>query len=80
MDQINLRDFLLKKTRNRELCVITEDGWIVACAFIDHEDLFLSSIPERLKSMPVKRDQWALLPLYSPDRVDQAPMVHYIDV
>lgn len=41
-----LRDFLHKKTNAKELCIIREDGWIIASCWIDYEDLF--AIPQNL--------------------------------
>lgn len=48
---MKLREFLTKKTGARELCVITEGGWIVASAWIDYEDLF--QLPSRLSDAEV---------------------------
>lgn len=48
---MKLREFLTKKTGARELCVITEGGWIVATAWIDYEDLF--ALPSRLNDAEV---------------------------
>lgn len=33
-------EFCRTKTQAKELCVIRQDGWIVASAWIDYEDLF----------------------------------------
>lgn len=37
---ITVKEYLLHKTDAEELCAICEAGWIVAVAWIDHEDLF----------------------------------------
>ena len=56
---MKLYDFLRKKTGARELCVITEGGWIVATAWIDYEDLF--QVPKRLANMEVVKDRFDTL-------------------
>jgi len=57
---MSLREFLRTQTNTRELCIIREDGWIVAACWIDCEDLF--HIPPRLADRPVKSDEWGFLP------------------
>lgn len=37
---MNVREFCMSKTNVHELVVIREGGYIVATAYIDHEDLF----------------------------------------
>ena len=46
-NSMTVGEFLLHKTDAEELCVICEDGWTVATAWIDHEDLFRLRKEER---------------------------------
>lgn len=45
-------EFCRTKTQAKELCVIRQDGWIVASAWIDYEDLF--AIAPRVREEEVK--------------------------
>ena len=38
---MNLKDFLLQKTKIGDLCAISDRGYLVATAYIDDEDLFI---------------------------------------
>lgn len=73
-----LKDYLLNKTQAMELCVITEDGWITATCYIDHEDMF--HIPLQLAGKTVKSEQWSVINIVDKNgKVIQIPC-HYIDV
>jgi len=58
---MTLYEYLRKKTGVRELCVITEGGWMVATAYIDYEDLF--QLPARLCDMDVLGTRFDMLPV-----------------
>lgn len=73
-----LRNFLHKKTNARELCVIQEDGWIVATCWIDYEDLF--AIPHSLADKVVKSDKWGYLEIVNEDNACIKIPCHYINV
>ena len=75
---MKLKDFLWKKTNATELCVIREDGWIVAACWIDYEDLF--AIPPTLKDKEVKNDEWDYLPIVNKNNAGIKIPCHYIDV
>ena len=75
---MNLRTFLLKQTNAKELCVIREDGWIVATCWIDYEDLFC--IPPQLAKKTVKDNTWGTLSIVNMDNKAQDIPCHYIDV
>lgn len=75
---MTLREFLRTKTHVRELCIIREDGWIVAACWIDYEDLF--HIPPRLTDRPVKSDEWGFLATTTESGDTVEIQCHYIDV
>ena len=58
-----LIEFLLHHTQARELCVITDGGWINATFFIDHEDLFTRYLHPDLHKAKVKSHHWDTLPV-----------------
>lgn len=73
-----LRNFLHKKTNARELCVIQEDGWIVATCWIDYEDLF--AIPHSLADKVVKSDKWGYLEIVNENNACIKIPCHYVNV
>ena len=73
-----LREFLWTKTNVHELCVIREDGWIVATCWIDHEDLF--HIPSRLAKNEVKSDEWGYISIVNENNATIKIPCHYVDV
>lgn len=77
---MTLQDFLLHKTNAHELCVIREDGWIVATYWIDHEDLFCRHVSITLAEMEVKSDEWDYLPIINENNATIKIPCHYIDV
>lgn len=77
---ISLSEFLKHKTEVKELCVIREDGWIVATFWIDYEDLFMRYIDNKIGSKPVKKDEWGWLPIVNEDNGNMEVRCHYIDI
>ena len=65
---MNLREFLLKKTNVKELCIIREDGYIIASCWIDYEDLFY--IPHKLSDKVVKSDEWDYLSIVNENNTE----------
>ena len=78
MIHMKLRDFLRKKTNVKELCVIREDGWIVASVWIDYEDLF--HVPHKLADKVVKSDEWDYLSIINENNAEIKIRCHFIDV
>ena len=79
-DKVTLREFLLKKTKVTELCVIREHCWIIATAWIDYEDLFCREMNSRLLDMIVESDEWDYLPVVNENNAEIKIPCHYIDV
>ena len=77
---IPLSEFLKHKTEVKELCVIRQDGWIVATFWIDHEDLFMRYLDNKIGSEPVKKDEWGWLPIVNADNGNMEVRCHYIDI
>ena len=77
---MKLGEFLLHKTNTMELCAITDGGWVVATAWIDHEDLFMRYIPTNLASKPVKRDYWDYLTIVNENNTSIKIPFHFIDL
>lgn len=75
---MKLREFLLKKTNVKELCVIRDDGWIVASCWIDYEDLFYS--PHNLADKVVKNDEWGYLSIVNENNAEIKIPCHFVDV
>lgn len=75
---MTLKEFLWKNTYAKELCVIREDGWIVASCWIDYEDLF--HIPPRLANEEVKGNEWGYLSIVNENNAEIQIPCHYIDV
>ena len=75
---MRLFEFLRTQTNARELCVIREDGWIVASCWIDYEDLF--HIPNRLANKTIKRDEWNYIPIVNENNEAIRIPCHYVDV
>lgn len=73
---MKVREFCMKKTQARELCVIREGGWIVSSAWIDYEDLF--AIHSNIACKKVKSDEWGTLSIVTEhgDKIDIP--CHYI--
>lgn len=75
---MTLKEFLLKQTNVKELCVIRDSGWIVATAWIDYEDLF--AVPAKLADKKVKKDEWGFLSIVNENNAELKVPCHYIDV
>ena len=58
---MKLYDYLRTQTSAEELCTITEGGWIVATAWIDHEDLFSHNLPRSLADKEVVKTGFSTL-------------------
>lgn len=77
---MKLSEFLLHKTQALELCVIREDGWIVAEYYIDHEDLFCRHASPKLGDLEVKGDEWDTITIRDKDGYAVEIPCHFIDV
>ena len=75
---MKLSEFLLRKTRALELCVIRDSGWIIATFWIDYEDLFY--IPHKLANRVVKNDEWGYLPIVNKNNAEIKIPCHYVDL
>lgn len=51
---MRLRDVLLTKTKVGDLVLIRDVGWQIGCTIIDHEDLFVRSLDERMLNTNVR--------------------------
>lgn len=70
-------EFCRTKTQAKELCVIRQDGGIVASAWIDYEDLF--AIAPRVREKEVKSDEWGTLGVVTEHGDPVSVPCHYID-
>ena len=75
---MKLKEFLLRHTNVKELCVIRENGWTVASCWIDYEDLF--HIPSRLRDKEVKGDKWDYISIVNENKAEIQIPCHYVDV
>lgn len=75
---MTVREFLLKSTDVKELCVIRDSGYIVMTAWIDYEDLF--AIDNHVGSKIVWSDTWGTIPIRNHDGTTVYVDCHYIDV
>lgn len=75
---MKLKEFLLRHTNVKELCVIRDNGWTVASCWIDYEDLFC--IPTTLKDKEVKGDKWGYLSIVNENNAEIQIPCHYVDV
>lgn len=77
---MNLREFLLTKTRARELCIITDYGYVIGATYIDHEDLFINSLNPRILNEKVNSDSWNKFTFINNDRKAQTVLAHFIEI
>lgn len=77
---MDLRKWLLGMTEVYELCVICENGWIVAACWIDDEDLFIHHVDPALLCKKVERDEWGTLPIWAGKGSDIKVPCHYVYV
>lgn len=77
---MTLREFLRTKTNVLELCVIRENGWVVATFWIDHEDLFCHYLDKRIGNKNVKLDCWDYLTIVNGNNASIKVPAHYIEV
>lgn len=75
---MKVKDVLLRSTNVGELCVICECGWMVAVAYIDHEDLCSCSISPRLLEETMLYDEWRDFKTISNTGAEQTIKAHYI--
>lgn len=50
----NLKDILLHRTDVGDLVLIKDGGWQICCTMIDHEDLFIYSLDNKLLEKEVE--------------------------
>lgn len=65
---MSVRTFLRTKTKVGDVVVFTSGGWQIGCTYIDHEDLFLSSLAAWLLcrdvvSYETEQVSWAVNPV-----------------
>lgn len=77
---MTLSKFLLSKTNIHELCIVTEDGYIVATFWIDYEDLFCEYLDNRLAKMEVKSDKWDYLSIVNENNSTIKVPAHFINL
>lgn len=75
---MTVREFLLKRTEVKELCVIRDSGYIVMTAWIDYEDLFATH--PNYDQREVKSDSWGTIPIRNHNGKAVNVDCHYIDV
>lgn len=51
---MTLREVLLYKTKVGDLVLIRDNGWQIGCTIIDHEDLFVRSLDDRMLDTEIK--------------------------
>ena len=51
---MKLGNVLLHKTKVGDLVLIRDGGWQIGCTIIDHEDLFIRSLDNRMLDSEVK--------------------------
>lgn len=77
---MKLGEFLRSKTQSLELCVVREDGLVVATYLIHDESLFCRYLSSKLCDMEVKGDKWDYLPTVNENGTRTQVRCHYIDV
>lgn len=75
---MTLTDFLLHATKIGELCVIRDQGYIIACAYIDHEDLFM--LPATIAASKVVSDKWGTLNVTHEDGSATLTPCHFVNI
>ena len=78
--RIKLRDFLLYGTVCYELCVIRCDGWVVATAWIDDEDLFIRHMDQKLLDKDVLEDRWGSFRTVRDNGIPQTITAHIVEI
>lgn len=74
---MNVKEFLLRHTNVKELCVLRHGGYVIATVWIDYEDLF--EIPPNIALKEVKGNEWGTLPIITEHGDKIAVPCHYID-
>lgn len=72
-------EFLLHNTQVGELCVIRDQGWVVATVWIDSEDLFAGYLGEAVRGWTVQSDSWGTIGVYDKNGQQTRIPCHYID-
>lgn len=72
--------FLSKHVGAHELCVIREDGFIVATFWIDYEDLFLRHMDRYLGYHEIKHHEWGEIPIAKENGQTINVPCNYIDI
>lgn len=75
---LTVRDFCMRKTKVGELVVIRDKGYIVACAWIDNEDLF--AIHSEVNGAIVKSDEWGTIKIVDNRDYHYLAPCHYVDI
>lgn len=75
---MTVREFLLKHTEVRELCVVRDSGYIVMTAWIDYEDLF--AINNDIGNKVVKSDTLGTITIRNHNGNTVDVDCHYIDI
>ena len=77
---MKLKEFLLKKTKARELCIITDCDYIIGATYIDNEDLFISSLNDNLLEKIIKSDHYETFICINNKNEKQEIIAHYISI
>ena len=75
---MTVKEFLLKHTEVKELCVIRDSGYIIMTVWIDYEDLFATNNDVAKKI--VKSDSWGMIPILNHNGNTIYVDCHYIDI
>ena len=75
---MTLFKFCRTQTQVKELCVIRDEGYIIATAWIDYEDLF--RLPESISNCEVIDDEWDFIPIVNENGCKIYIPCHYIDI
>lgn len=75
---MTVKEFLLKNTDVKELCVVRDSGYIVMTTWIDYEDLF--AINNDIGKKIVKSDIWGTIPIRNHNGNTIDVDCHYIDI
>lgn len=75
---MTVREFLLNKTKVKELYVVRDCGYIVMTTWIDCEDLFATN--PVVDKMEVKSDSYGTIPILDHNGNTIEIDCHYIDV
>lgn len=77
---MELREFLKTQTNPCELCVIRDNGWVIASVWIDYEDLFVRYLSDGLEYREVKKHWWGDIAIVNENNAKIRIPCHYVDV